>query len=114
MMANYPFFGFPNYINFMNNGVRSPSPSPPNFTRERKVNINNTRPNLQKIASTTSNANQTNDKRNLNSDDAPIINLFGINLYFDDILIICLIFFLYNEKVTDYYLFFVLILLLLS
>ena len=40
--------------------------------------------------------------------------IFGIKLYFDDILLICLIFFLYNEGVQDQYLFIALILLLLS
>lgn len=43
-----------------------------------------------------------------------IFEIFGIKLYFDDILLICLIFFLYNEGVQDQYLFIVLILLLLS
>lgn len=42
------------------------------------------------------------------------IELFGINLYFDDILIICLLFFLYQEKVKDTELFICLILLLLT
>lgn len=40
--------------------------------------------------------------------------IFGITLYFDDILIICLLFFLYNEGVKDQLLFMSLILLLLS
>ena len=42
------------------------------------------------------------------------IEVFGIKLYFDDLLLICLIFFLYTEGVKDYYLFICLILLLLS
>ena len=40
--------------------------------------------------------------------------LFGLKLYFDDILIICILFFLYNEKVQDEELFICLILLLLT
>lgn len=47
------------------------------------------------------------------NDDA-IFDLFGIKLHFDDILLICLIFFLYNEGVKDEMLFISLILLLLS
>lgn len=43
-----------------------------------------------------------------------LFEFFGIKLYFDDILLICLIFFLYNEGVKDEYLFIVLVLLLLS
>lgn len=44
----------------------------------------------------------------------PIFELFGIKLFFDDILLISLIFFLYNEGVKDRSLFIALILLLLS
>ena len=44
----------------------------------------------------------------------PVFELFGIKLFFDDILLISLIFFLYNEGVHDQYLFIALILLLLS
>ena len=36
------------------------------------------------------------------------------NLYYDDVLILCILFFLYNEKVNDPYLFFTLVLLLLT
>ena len=44
----------------------------------------------------------------------PFFEIFGLKLYFDDILIICLIFFLYQEGVHDDYLFMALISLLLS
>lgn len=47
-------------------------------------------------------------------EDKPLFEILGIELYFDDILLICLIFFLYNEGVQDQYLFIILILLLLS
>lgn len=40
--------------------------------------------------------------------------IFGLKLYFDDILIIALIIFLYNEDVKDQFLFVALLLLLLS
>lgn len=40
--------------------------------------------------------------------------IFGITLHFDDILLICLLFFLYNEGVKDQLLFITLVLLLLS
>ena len=43
-----------------------------------------------------------------------VFEIFGINLYFDDILIIFLIFFLYKEGVKDDYLFIALLLLLLN
>ena len=46
--------------------------------------------------------------------ETPLFQIFGINLYSDDILLICLIFFLYQEGVKDDGLFIALILLLLS
>lgn len=134
MMANYPYFGFPNYLNYMNNGVRPASPPPPNFAHKPprrdnfktmhyaqtpNQNMHGKTPNMKQSLNSHKENSNTNfntkpENKHLNSDGEPIINIFGISLYFDDILIICLIFFLYNEKVTDYYLFFVLILLLLS
>lgn len=47
-------------------------------------------------------------------DDVQCFEILGIKLYFDDILLICLIFFLYNEGVKDQSLFLSLIMLLLS
>ncbi len=46
--------------------------------------------------------------------EEPILEILGIKLYFDDILIIGLLFFLYNEGVKDEFLFIILILLLLG
>lgn len=42
------------------------------------------------------------------------IDILGIHLHFDDILLMVLIYFLYTEGMTDVYLFVILILLLLS
>lgn len=44
----------------------------------------------------------------------PVFEAFGIKFFFDDLLLISLLLFLYNEGVKDQYLFFALILLLLS
>ena len=46
--------------------------------------------------------------------DEPILEILGIKLYLDDIIILCLLFFLYNEGVKDDMLFLSLILLLLN
>lgn len=46
--------------------------------------------------------------------DNDCFEIFGITLHFDDILIICLLIFLYNEGVKDQLLFISLIMLLLS
>lgn len=47
-------------------------------------------------------------------EENPFFEILGVKLYFDDILILCLLFFLYNEGVKDYSLFISLVLLLLS
>lgn len=47
-------------------------------------------------------------------DDNPIFEFMGISLYFDDILLICLLFFLFEEGIDDQWLYIAIILLLLS
>lgn len=46
--------------------------------------------------------------------DTQYFDILGIRLYFDDILILCLLLFLYQEEVNDQLLFIALLLLLLS
>ena len=43
-----------------------------------------------------------------------LFEIFGLKLYLDDVLIVCLLFFLYQENVKDDGLFIILVLLLLS
>ena len=109
MMIN-PFpFGFP--------PVRRPYPkyntSPSNFVEHseaflHKVNSHN---------SNSSDTNINNNKINLTSNNEnheDYFEIFGLQLHFDDLLIIALLFFLYQEEVKDTYLYIALILLLLS
>jgi len=49
-----------------------------------------------------------------NKEDISFIELFGFKLYFDDILILCLLYFLYTENIKDEGLFLALILLLIT
>ena len=46
--------------------------------------------------------------------EKPILDILGLELYFDDILLICLLFLLYTEKTRDETLFYILILLLFT
>lgn len=144
MIANYPYFGLPNYMRYMNMGMPMTQVSPmrPNFYtqgssfrkqpnnkyQERNYSSNipqnnniskdNTRTNSQ----TKENLNTHNEKHSKSDncssqnfqDSSPMFNLLGLNIYFDDILIICVLFFLYNEGVNDPYLFLTLVLLLMS
>ena len=61
-----------------------------------------------------SNASHEIKKNNSKSNDTYFFELFGLKLYFDDVLLISILFFLYGEGVQDNELFFSLILLLLS
>ena len=158
MVANYPYFGFPNYMRYVNSGIKNPtmvqgvpgfnmppngiSPlitaslqgvpgfnMPPNASyipskRSQKQRSNSQAFNFQrrnpsfsggqKKKSNISTFSPRTQKEKCQSSDSPIFNLLGINLYFDDILLILVIFFLYTEHVDDPYLFITLILLLLT
>lgn len=71
--------------------------------------LNNTK------STTNSSCNIEHAKTILKSNhDKPMFEILGIKLFQDDILLICLIFFLYNEGIKDEFLFFSLVLLLLS
>lgn len=69
-----------------------------NFYKNPQVNVDNCNLNTEK----------TDEK------DEIFLEILGIKLYSDDILLLCLIFFLYKEGVQDEYLFIALIMLLLS
>lgn len=55
----------------------------------------------------------TGSNRSESGNYEPVFNLLGINLYFDDILILCLLFFLYTEQANDFSLYLALIFLLM-
>lgn len=95
---------------------------PPLKHYPNKVYQNSRSPKIPKATMINTNSNNKNrlkpptkiENTTASKDDDSIFEIFGIKLYFDDILLICLIFFLYNEGVQDQYLFVALILLLLS
>lgn len=114
MIYNYPYFGFPNYMNYYSNVNKKVVPAfQPKTTytnyynKQNKQNKQTLNYNKPKINNNVNNSINNNDK-------TPLFNLFGIQLYFDDILLICVIFFLYNEEIEDNYLLLALVLLLLS
>ena len=72
----------------------------------------NSNEELDKNSTTRSNSSSTNNSRNY--DKQPYINILGIDLFSDDILILCILFFLYTEGIKDEMLFICLILLLLT
>lgn len=66
--------------------------------------------------SNTESSNNHSDDRNLadDGDEKCVFEIFGLKIFFDDVLILCILFFLYNEDVKDYELFLCLILLLIT
>lgn len=138
MMYSYPFFSFPHfgkYPHYYSNRtpivkqpIRSEIYSPSPYTRPTSIKHSNLRKESYCKPSKSSVKEKSSPKKApasfsfLNNflhqedrgDEEELFNLFGIKLYHDDILLIGLIFFLYQEDVKDQYLFFALILLLLS
>lgn len=107
MIYNYPgSFPYrreqPNYYN------KVPYARTPSYNHTGSYNPQKHKKNEQVIQKENIPSSKTNPESN------EFFEIFGLKLYFDDILLICLIFFLYNEGVNDYYLFIALVLLLLS
>lgn len=132
-MPHFPYLGMPYYNRYSRYGYNYPyysykktkensSNNDINYTTH-KVNcrndykVRNDKSKSNRISETEVNVRQNdvkNEQSHEQSNDTPLFQFFGINLYFDDILLICLIWFLYDEGVKDEGLFIALILLLLS
>ena len=100
MIFHPPFYNPPYFYN-------------PTYRRNYINNYERKQPNINKKDSDNSTNKVSNyDTRNSNNNE--FIEIFGIKLFFDDILILCLLFFLYKQNVNDPLLFIALLLLLLS
>lgn len=132
-MFGFPNYSFPLYRNY-NRYNRYSLNNPFMFSNIRRP-VNSKNHNYQGKTQRTDNFNQNISSTNLlensyriedskekeaknskkqKSSDNEFLEIFGIKLYFDDLMIISLLFFLYSEGVNDYYLFITLILLLLT
>ena len=98
-MARFPYFGFPYqypYYRYYNRNTQMNSNYPP-------------------IVSSNSRSDETSSiKYDSDIKENTEENFLGIDLYLDDIMILCLLFILYKEEIKDEMLFIALILLLLS
>ena len=116
MMYNYPYIGYPfnkNYYRYFNQKPNSDYYNSINknttyLSQSNSYSLNEKVSNNDDIAYSTKRSN--NEKKS----NSEYIDIFGIRLHFDDILLILLIYFLYSEGVKDFGLFITLILLLLS
>lgn len=108
MVYNYPYFYSPSR-RYPNYNYRYPNYYEQVYKSSTKESVKNP----EKSKATSDKITQV-EERNHEEESRECFEIFGIKLFFDDILLICLIFFLYNEGVKDQYLFISLILLLLS
>lgn len=122
-----PFIGYPfnNYYNYRRNNYFSYPVQYPqsdfatDTSTPSSINMSNKASKNIPLKSNTNNQ-KSEAKPEQKKDSSPepfndyFFEIFGLKLYFDDILLICLIFFLYEEGVKDQELFISLILLLLS
>lgn len=101
-MDFFPNFGRPYYYNrYINPAYRNP------YINADKTGEEQKRPSREE-------EQDRLKKDTKEKGEEPVFEIFGLKLYFDDVLIIALIFFLYNEGVRDNLLFISLILILLS
>lgn len=115
-MARPPFMNYRMYSNGLSNRNFNFSPKEDSSNLESKPSKVTTKPKEEKASSNiaiTENTQRSQKKENP-EEDSEILNIFGVSLHTDDILIIGLLIFLYIEEVDDPYLFVALILLLLS
>lgn len=131
-MFNFPYFGYPyhnpyykyyrglnNYVNIQKNSYTSKPTQP---FEESSTNLPSQIDNKTacKEDEPQIDCKQENVQRDYNSldnnsdSDKPIFELFGIKLYSDDLIILAVLFLLYEQNVKDEMLYIILFLLLFS
>ena len=126
MMYSLPFYPHfsPRRYSYYPHPINTNTGSSSNMRKANNSNNSHSN-NIYKNDRTNNFANSLKNTKNKKADDLTetsissekddtIFEIFGIKLHSDDILLICLIFFLFKEGVQDEYLFISLILLLLS
>lgn len=115
MMFHYPYWGSPLSNRYSRYGYRYPNYSyTPTYQTPSPRKQYDVESPKEKERTSTIDLPKEDRRESSSEEDSPIFEIFGIKLYFDDILLVCLIFFLYQEGVKDQSLFISLILLLLS
>lgn len=128
-MPMFPFFQYPYNINRY-------YPRSPFYNQKKDIDKLSIPSNYEEVNKNDQNFKNTQNRENLDkqnkssryssfgpihfqnpfsiNSDEPILEILGISLYLDDLIILGLLFFLYQEEVKDDMLFLILILLLLS
>ena len=105
-MFRFPYYGYPyNYYKYYNhyNNLNQQIAKSEIDNSGKKESITNSEPI----------SNTNNSKRSSNSDQA-IFEIMGIKLYLDDLIILGVLYFLYEQNVKDEMLYIILFLLLIS
>lgn len=121
-MANFPFFRFPYhnyyypyYANYNNINTSNADKHDTIINSDSKKNMEENRGVKNKSSKYNSFGPIRFSNPFIENDlNEPIVEILGIQLYLDDIIILGLLFFLYKEEVQDEMLFLSLILLLLT
>lgn len=113
MMFYPPFMSFPFNKRYHSFYVPPPKLPPPDKKTLHSSNLGLSTPSKSTSVPPLP-RNKTTSKPEYSKENSQVFNILGITLHFDDILIVCLLFFLYSEGVQDEMLFMALILLLLT
>ena len=112
-MFNFPFFSYPyNYPYY-----RYPNRYNPDIKNTTNNQLINQEENEEKEKNSITNSktiSNTINSRSCSSSEQALFEIFGIKLYLDDLIIIGLLFFLYQQNVNDELLYMILFLLLFS
>jgi len=110
-MFRFPFYGYQ-----YNNPYYKYQQQYMNNLKNSQINkTENSITNSTKISNTINQHQNNQNSNNCNSDNnKALFEMFGIKLYMDDLIIIGLLYFLYQENVKDEMLYIVLFLLLFS
>lgn len=115
MMYNYPFFTPFRYKNYYNNNYNN---NVSHYVNNDKHYVNAIKEEKKpsQFSCNFESEKVLNERtlKNSNRSESSFFEILGLKLYYDDILLICLIFFLYKENVKDNYLLLALVMLLLS
>lgn len=112
-MFNFPFFGYPynypyyRYYNKYNHNIKDATNNTQSQNQEKNEEEKDSITNSKEISNTI-------NSRSYSDSDQAIFEIFGIKLYLDDLIIIGLLFFLYQQNVNDETLYIILFLLLFS
>ena len=107
-MFNFPFFNYPYNYQYYNHYKKYNNYYKNNYSNENTAT--NCKDNTQNNSITNSNQiSNTINCQNYSNYDEPIWEIFGINIYLDDLIILGLLFFLYQQNVDDQMLYIILL-----